>query len=304
MSAPAAADSVPWLPPGELDVLWLQVGGTLCNLHCEHCFIACSPTNHALELMERDQIERVLETAAELGVREYYLTGGEPFIRKDLEDLVARILQQGPVSVLTNATLITAARAAHLAEIRAAARYALELRVSLDGCTAATNDPIRGPGTFERALRGYEHLVRAGFLPIVTAAQMWEPAEEPAVLAGFVAELQRRGSTRPRLKILPRLKLGAEARRTGGYEAAERVTVDLMEGYDPAHLLCHGSRTVSARGVHICPILVDTPAGHLGDDLASSMRPYPLAEAACYTCWLHGNICANTASAAGFGQAT
>ncbi|MEO6326947.1 MAG: radical SAM protein, partial [Thermoanaerobaculia bacterium] len=37
----------PSAPLTALDTLWLQVAGTLCNLACTHCFISCSPTNHA-----------------------------------------------------------------------------------------------------------------------------------------------------------------------------------------------------------------------------------------------------------------
>lgn len=294
----------PMLTPGDLDVLWFQVGGTICNLKCEHCFISCSPTNDYLGRMTLAQIEPYLEQAAELGVREYYLTGGEPFIVKELEEIIARILEQGPVSILTNGILITEERAQRLAEVRDAARYSFELRVSLDGCTAEENDPIRGRGTFERALRGIEHLVAAGFLPIITAAQMWEPERDQEVLAGFVSELQRRNYERPRIKILPRLKIGAEAERNEGYSDAERITHDMLEHYDHALLQCHSARMVSDRGVHVCPILVDDPRGDMGDDLAASLRPYPLEANACYTCWLYGNICSNTSSSVGFGEAT
>lgn len=295
---------VPLLPPGELDVLWFQVGGTLCNLHCEHCFISCSPTNKSLALMTPADLEPYLEEARNLGVREYYLTGGETFIVKELEEIVARILEQGPVSVLTNGTLITEARAQRFAEIRDAARYSLEFRVSLDGCTAEDNDPIRGKGTFEKALRGIERLVAVGFLPILTAAQMWEPERDAEVLAGFVKELEQRGYSRPRIKILPRLKIGAEEERGGGYSDVERITPSMMEDYDPALLQCHNSRMVSHKGVHVCPILVDDPRGFLGDELAASLRPYPLAANACYTCWLYGNICSNTSTSFGMGEAT
>ncbi len=204
----------PLLPPGELDSLWFQVGGTLCNLTCTHCFISCSPTNRSLGLMTRKELEPYLEEAERLGVREYYLTGGEVFILKDLEEMVERILRQGPVTVLTNGLLVTEARAQRFAEIAEASPYSLEFRVSIDGFRPEDNDPIRGEGTFRKAMRGVERLVAAGFLPIITATQVWEPEREQEVLQGFKKELHRRGYSRPRLKLLPRLKIGAEAERT------------------------------------------------------------------------------------------
>ncbi len=290
----------PILPPGDLDVVWFQVGGTLCNLACEHCFISCTPANHSLSLMSLAELEPYLAEAEQAGVREYYLTGGEPFIVKELEAIVERILRAGPVTVLSNGTLVTDVRAARFAAIAAASRYTLEFRISIDGATAPENDAIRGAGAFEKAMRGVERLVRSGFLPIISATQVWEPERDGEVLRGFEAELRRRGYARPRLRIIPRLKMGAEEKRTEGYGDSERVTPEMMEHYDPAQLLCHTSRMVSARGVHICPILVDDPVGYLGGGLAESMRPHPLAAPACYTCWVHGTICSNASSATGW----
>ena len=45
----------------------------------------------------------------------------------------------------------------------------------------------------------------------------------------------------------------------------------MMEDYDPSHLLCYNSRMVSARGVHVCPILVEDPRGFLGRDLEQAV---------------------------------
>jgi hypothetical protein len=36
---PAGAGGVPSQPWLELDALWIQVAGTLCNLSCTHCFV-------------------------------------------------------------------------------------------------------------------------------------------------------------------------------------------------------------------------------------------------------------------------
>src|SRR3712207_7117711 len=56
---------------------------SVCNLACTHCFISCSPTNHTHEFMALAQVKRHLDEAARMGVREYYFTGGEPFLNPD-----------------------------------------------------------------------------------------------------------------------------------------------------------------------------------------------------------------------------
>src|SRR5262249_42163163 len=72
-----AKDVFPEVPLVALDTLWFQVAGTLCNLECTHCFISSSPTNRSHAMMGLATVRRYLAEAAELGVKEYYFTGGE-----------------------------------------------------------------------------------------------------------------------------------------------------------------------------------------------------------------------------------
>lgn len=282
-----------------LDHLWLQVAGTLCNYTCAHCFISCSPKNHSLGMLSRAAVQQVLEQSTAVGVKEYYFTGGEPFLNPEMVEILIDTLAYGPASVLTNASVLKDDWLARLALAEAESLYSLEFRVSLDGFSAETNDPVRGKGTFARTVRGIQQLVAHGFLPIITAARVWPLEQEAETVAGFVRVLREVGYTRPRLKILPTLQLGAEQQRTRGYAADERVTCEMLEGYEVAQLLCSYSRIVSDRGVHVCPILVDTPDARLGDTLQDALQSYTLQHGACYTCYQHGALCANPSSGNG-----
>src|SRR5258707_5380685 len=192
----------PILQLDHLDTLWFQVAGTLCNLRCNHCFISCSPENHTLELMSFDQILPYLAEAIRIGVKEFYFTGGEPFINPDLPKILEATLRIGPATVLTNATLFNAELVKELAAMRDSSLYSLEFRVSIDGFSPETNDPIRGEGTFARAMSGVAKLVAHDFLPIITAARTWPLEDEREVVSQFVAMLKEAGYARPRLKIL------------------------------------------------------------------------------------------------------
>ncbi len=299
----AAAAGAPTVPLTALDQLWFQVSGTVCNLRCKHCFISCAPDNHSFWFMGRELVREHLHTSVELGVKEYYFTGGEPFMNGDLLGILEDTLELGPATVLTNGTLLPRRTVDELARMAAASRYSLEIRVSLDGVTASANDAIRGEGAFRRALGGIERLAAAGFLPIVTAMQTWADGEGEAILGAFRELLASIGYDRARLKILPPLRIGAEASRTHGYEPEERVTPEMLHGFDLDQLLCTRARLVSARGVHACPILLDAPGARLGRTLReAAQRPAVLAEQACYTCYMSGAICSNVGSGGGNSQ--
>ncbi|HYO46435.1 MAG TPA: radical SAM protein, partial [Gemmatimonadota bacterium] len=239
------------------------------------------------------------EESVSLGVREYYFTGGEPFLHPRIVDILTLSLSYGPTTVLTNGTLLKRRHVEPLAEAAAGSRWSLEFRLSLDGFDADSNDPLRGAGSFARAIEGFELLLAHGFLPIVTVVRTWDPDEEPEVYHRFVAALRERGCRQPRVKSMPTLRIGAEAVRAGGYADYEQVTNEMLAEYDLDQLVCAHSRVVTDRGIWVCPILLDSPDGELGDDLESAARtPFPLAHAACHTCWLHGAICANPGAVA------
>ncbi len=235
-------------------------------------------------------------------VKEYYFTGGEPFMNREMVGILADALEYGPATVLTNATLLPERTVARLRALRETRAHPLELRVSIDGHSPETNDPIRGEGAFARAMEGVGNLVAAGFRPIITAMQSWPSEEMARTLQAFRDALAEVGYTDPRLKILPPLLIGEEAERNRGYQPCERVTHEMLHGYDLNRLLCSRARLVTASGVYACPILLDYPSARLADTLAEAVAiDAPLAEAACYTCYANGAICSNATT--GLGEA-
>ncbi|MBC7821946.1 MAG: radical SAM protein [Planctomycetaceae bacterium] len=294
-----ASHHLPIVKLGSLDELWFQVAGTRCNLTCTHCFISCSPHNDSFGFLSFEAVERRLLESVDWGVKEFYFTGGEPFLNPDLVMILERTLDFGPATVLTNGTVL---KSEWLERLRAAEQgsiYSLEFRVSIDGPSPELNDPIRGPRAFERALHGVELLVQFGFLPIITMTRVWDESEDDAVLSQFRAVLRQHGYDRPRLKVLPRLQLGAEATRTHGYSGEERVTAEMLAGYDTSKLICQHSRVITDRGIAVCPILIDVPNAILGESLHEAARGFAITHGACSTCYQFGAICTNPSAAGG-----
>src|SRR5262249_60788993 len=102
---PVAEHSAPGVRLAPLDDLWFQVAGTLCNLTCHHCFISCSPHNRSFGFLGLEAVRHCLEESVALGVKEYYFTGGEPFLNPDMTAILELTLRYGPATVLTNGTV-------------------------------------------------------------------------------------------------------------------------------------------------------------------------------------------------------
>jgi radical SAM protein with 4Fe4S-binding SPASM domain len=129
-----------------------------CNLACAHCRRVELDTaaNHGLDgVGARDLVGQV----AACGRPVLVFSGGEPLLREDLFELIARARGHGlPVAVATNGTLVDGAVAQRIANAGVE-----RVSVSLDGCDAATHDGLRRiPGSFAAALNGIERLRAAG----------------------------------------------------------------------------------------------------------------------------------------------
>ena len=281
----------PSSPLRALDTLWFQVAGTLCNLACTHCFISCSPTNDAHGMMTLADVTRHLEDAERLGVKEYYLTGGEPFLNREIFAIIEALLAKGPVSILTNGVLIRLDTAVRLKALADGSEYSLDLRVSIDGWDAATNDPIRGAGTFERILAGVRALAGAGLNPVLTVTEAFSDAATREGRRRFLAFLREIGLTQPRLKILPLLRLGAEQTRGRGYAEGETLAGVALTDADVDDLQCSSSRMITARGAYVCPILIDFEDARMGATLDETLHPFTLKHRACFTCHEYGLSC-------------
>jgi MoaA/NifB/PqqE/SkfB family radical SAM enzyme len=286
-----AAAVYPFVPSVSLDTLWFQVAGTLCNLKCTHCFISCSPTNHSHGMLTLEQVRERLAEAAKLGVQEYYFTGGEPFLNPEMLPILEAALAQGPASVLTNGLPLTPERCRRLKELSDASEYSLEIRISIDGYAAETNDPIRGAGTFRKILDGIQNLSDAGLNPVITVTEACGEAASEEGRARFLDWMREIGLAKPRLKILSLFRIGAEERRLRAYQSWETLRGRSLTAEESEKLQCSSCRMVTSKGVYVCPILIEEPLARMGETLAETLRPFELAHASCFTCHEYGVTC-------------
>jgi MoaA/NifB/PqqE/SkfB family radical SAM enzyme len=242
-------------------------------------------------MMTFEEVATRLAEAKKLGVREYYFTGGEPFMNRDMLRILEATLRQGPATVLTNGMLLRSETCRELRELFDRSEYSLDLRVSLDGFDRETHDAIRGSGVWDRVMTGLANLAEAAINPVITVTTAAEGVDSAAGRARFLDLIRSFGFTKPRLKVLSLFRIGAEETRTRGYASGERLTAEDLDGADMSVLQCSTSRTITNKGVYVCPILINYDAARMGETIAETLRPFPLAYGACHTCWVDGVTC-------------
>ena len=127
-----------------------------CNLSCVHC-LSSSGRRDPREL-STDECKAVIDELERMQVFYVNIGGGEPTVRSDFWELLdyATAHHVG-VKFSTNGIKITPEVAAELA-----ANDYVDVQISLDGATAEVNDFVRGPRSYETALRALQNLSDAG----------------------------------------------------------------------------------------------------------------------------------------------
>ena len=153
--------------------LWLYTNFD-CNLRCDYCCVRSSPKapRRALGL---ERVKRIAVEAAELGVEEIFVTGGEPFLLPDIGEILAACAAAAPTTVLTNGMLLAGRRRESL---RSLPRQGVTLQISLDSPTPERHDRHRGKGTWERAWQGIECARAEGFRVRLAASVFTDPEAE------------------------------------------------------------------------------------------------------------------------------
>lgn len=131
---------------------------TACNLRCRHCYI--NPDQHGQNTLDIATIERWLTLFARRHpAANLILLGGEPTLHPDLAAAVATARELGYASI----TIDTNGYLFHDILERVTPEMVDFFSFSLDGPTAAVNDPLRGSGSFDVCTRGVQAAKQRGF---------------------------------------------------------------------------------------------------------------------------------------------
>ncbi|CFX90608.1 Molybdenum cofactor biosynthesis protein A [Syntrophomonas zehnderi OL-4] len=147
------------------NINYLRVSVTdRCNLRCQYCMPADGVKNigHA-GILSLEEIARMVRIGAELGIRKVRLTGGEPLIRKNLNQLVSYINEMDmidDIALTTNGILF-----APLAEKLKAAGLN-RVNFSLDSLNEGKYSYITRNGDLHKVVQGIEKALELKLHPI------------------------------------------------------------------------------------------------------------------------------------------
>lgn len=200
-----------------------------CNNDCRHCYINLPAGDRAAQAAELSSAEilDIARQAADMGAVWCLLTGGEPLLRADFEDIYLSLRRLGLlVSVFTNATLITEE---HVALFR---KYPpRDMEVTVYASTRETYDRVtRRPGSWDRFQRGMRLLLESGVRLRLKATVMNSNLHEYKEMAEYC-----RARTKDYYRFDPLLHLRLDGDPTRNAEIrSERLTPEQIVALEQA----------------------------------------------------------------------
>ncbi|MBN2705475.1 MAG: GTP 3',8-cyclase MoaA [Deltaproteobacteria bacterium] len=134
-----------------------------CNLRCRYCTAPVFFDRQPLEILSYEEIVRVAEVLVGMGIDKVRLTGGEPLVRRHLDNLIARLARIdgiNDISLTTNGVLLEKlARPLWQSGLR-------RVNISLDSLRRQRFLEITGRDYFNQVRGGIEAALEVGFSPV------------------------------------------------------------------------------------------------------------------------------------------
>ena len=241
----------------ELKNLFFQLSTKACNLKCKHCYIERNPYKNEEDFIQVEKIKQALISVKNKKLSSIYLTGGEPLLHPDFNQILRMCLKISNVTVLTNGTMINDKKARFLRKIDDESQFETIYRISIDSINELENDALRGRGSFRKALVAIMSLLKYEFNPIISVVN-YKNRSKDIIFKEFQEFFHKKGIEfeEINLKVIPFFS-----------KTDETAQIEVIENIEIEKLDCYNSRVISQTGVYSCPMLVNDYRAKLGTSL-------------------------------------
>jgi len=243
-----------------------------------------------------DDVIPFMDEALELGVEKFSFTGGEPFVIKDMVDILNYALDHCPCLVLTNATMPLERRLDEIQTLKNKPN-SLSFRVSIDYPDAKKHDAGRGQGNFFLSWKMAGELHQRGFT-VSIARQRTKGEKCERVDKIYLKYFKQIGLPKEtRIVSFPDFLM------PGTIAEVPHITQQCMTQYHTEEgrdqFMCNFSKMIVKKDgqmrVYACTLVDDDLDYDLGGSLKESKDiRVMLKHHRCYSCFAQGASCSET----------
>ena len=258
--------------------LFIEMTSQNCNLHCKHCFkdfkdkkvkdfISIEKIKQALSVLDKNELQYI------------HLTGAEPMLHNEFNQILRLCLKYSSVVVHTNALNINDKKARFLRKVEEENSMGNEIVfvISIDHYDEKTNDELRGRGAFRKAVHALQSLIKYDFNPIISTVNYWHSDEEELKSnLKMLCNAINFETSDINFKIIPYME------KDNGEEILENID------FNEIHPECSRGRTLTINGIFTCPLLANDNRGRSGNDFSDYTKRNYLETSYCLRCVNYG----------------
>ena len=241
----------------ELKNIFLQLSSRTCNLKCKFCYIPRNDYKKEEDFLSLEKIKQTLSFIKGKNLNSIYLTGGEPLLHPDFNQILRMCLKVSTTTVMSNGIMINDKKARFLRKIDDESDFETIYRISLDSTDELENDEYRGRGSFRKAVYAIMSLLKYEFNPIISVVN-YKNKPKDVIFKEFQKFFGKKGFEMEdiNLKVIPFFS---------NYD--DILPVEPDENINIQNLDCKNSRVVAKNGVYSCPMLVNDYRARLGSGI-------------------------------------
>jgi radical SAM protein with 4Fe4S-binding SPASM domain len=130
-----------------------------CESNCVHCTSACRPAANGE--VNTEEAKKIVDQVSDFGASFFGITGGQPFLRKDLFEVLEYATQKG-----LSTSIITDGRLLNEEILEKIIKNQTRISISIDG-SEKTNDAIRGKDAYQAAVNAIERFSKEKLLNVL-----------------------------------------------------------------------------------------------------------------------------------------
>ena len=244
----------------ELKNLFFQLSSKVCNLKCKYCYLNQNQVKNEEDFLDIEKIRQTLISIKNLQLNSIYLTGGEPLMHPDFNQILRMCLKVANTTVMSNGVMINDKKARFLRKIDDESNFETIYRISLDSTNELENDFYRGRGSFRKALSAISSLIKYEFNPIISIVN-YKNKSRDEIFYEFQSYFSRKDFILEdiNIKIIP-------------YFSDSENYIEPSADINTSKLDCVNSRIISQSGVYSCHALVNDYRARLGSSIDNSSR--------------------------------
>ncbi len=260
-----------------LKELFIEMTAQNCNLNCKYCYIEFKDKK-VKDFIPIEKIKTALSNINRKEIDFIHLTGAEPMLHPDFNQILRYCLKTSSVVIHTNALNINDKKARFLRKVEEENNIGNEIvfMISIDSPNERENDEQRGRGSYRKALHAIQSLIKYDFNPIISIVN-YKNEDEKTIKDNFNRLFTSIGfnASDINFKIIPLLS------------REKNCEISASTDFDNLKVECARSRTLTLNGVFYCPLLSKDNRGKCGSDFTEYSSKSYLETAFCGQCINH-----------------